>query len=87
MTRKSSTQNAPKLGKSPRDREKELDDERWWDEERESFPQYWYVVNTILLFLLASHALPLCGFTTALCLGSFPSEDFRFQPLALSLDV
>ncbi|KAK3302171.1 uncharacterized protein B0T15DRAFT_295123 [Chaetomium strumarium] len=40
MARKSSTQNAPKLGKSPRDREKELDDERWWDEERESFPQY-----------------------------------------------
>jgi len=29
-----------KLGKSPRDREREWEDERWWEEERESFPQY-----------------------------------------------
>jgi len=43
MTRKITPQNAPKLGKSPRDRERELDDDRWWDEERESFPQHWYV--------------------------------------------
>ncbi|KAK4106494.1 hypothetical protein N658DRAFT_414731, partial [Parathielavia hyrcaniae] len=40
MSRKSTSQSVPKLGKSPREREKELDDERWWDEERESFPEY-----------------------------------------------
>ncbi|KAK0736995.1 hypothetical protein B0T21DRAFT_437924 [Apiosordaria backusii] len=40
MTRRITPQSAPKLGRSPRDRERELDDERWWDEERESFPQY-----------------------------------------------
>lgn len=40
MTRKASLQTAPKLGKSPRDREKEWEEERWWDQERESFPQY-----------------------------------------------
>jgi len=30
-----------KLGKNPRDREREWEEERWWDEERESFPQFW----------------------------------------------
>lgn len=46
-SRKITPQSAPKLGKNPRDREKELDDERWWDEERQSFPEYWYVVNKL----------------------------------------
>jgi hypothetical protein len=32
---------AQKLGRNPRDREKEWEEERWWEEERESFPQYW----------------------------------------------
>ncbi|KAL2141827.1 hypothetical protein VTI28DRAFT_1914 [Corynascus sepedonium] len=40
MSRRITPQSAPKLGKSPRDREKELDEQRWWDEERESFPAY-----------------------------------------------
>ncbi|KAK4140321.1 uncharacterized protein C8A04DRAFT_39978 [Dichotomopilus funicola] len=40
MSRRSTPQSLPKLGKNPRDREKELDQERWWDEERESFPEY-----------------------------------------------
>ncbi|KAK0669519.1 hypothetical protein QBC41DRAFT_108171 [Cercophora samala] len=40
MTRRITPQSAPKLGRSRDDRERELDDERWWDEERESFPQY-----------------------------------------------
>ncbi|KAJ4304372.1 hypothetical protein N0V88_001985 [Collariella sp. IMI 366227] len=43
MTRRTTPQTVPKLGKNPRDREKELEDERWWDEERESFPQYCHI--------------------------------------------
>jgi hypothetical protein len=53
MTRKTTPQTIPKLGKNPRDREKEWEEDRWWDEERESFPQYWYVIkNTVLPFAL-----------------------------------
>lgn len=48
MTRRTTPQSVPKLGKNPRDREREWEEDRWWDEERESFPQYWYVVNTSL---------------------------------------
>ncbi|KAL2157029.1 hypothetical protein VTH06DRAFT_7949 [Thermothelomyces fergusii] len=40
MSRRVTPQSVPKLGKSPRDRERELDEQRWWDEERESFPEY-----------------------------------------------
>jgi hypothetical protein len=65
MTRRTTPQTAPKLGKNPRDREKELDEQRWWDEERESFPEYWYVVNIPFLvsqlhyvFLLPLRGLP-----------------------------
>jgi hypothetical protein len=39
--RKNTPQAAAKLGKNPRDREREWEDERWWDEEGESFPHYW----------------------------------------------
>ncbi|GJC90886.1 hypothetical protein ColTof4_13392 [Colletotrichum tofieldiae] len=34
-------QTPQKLGKNPRDRERELQDS--WDDQRESFPQFWYV--------------------------------------------
>ncbi|KAK0711229.1 hypothetical protein B0H67DRAFT_646618 [Lasiosphaeris hirsuta] len=40
MTRRTTPQSAQKLGKNPRDREREWEEERLWDEERESFPQY-----------------------------------------------
>lgn len=40
MTRRSTPQTALKLGKSPRDRERQWDEERWYEDERESFPQY-----------------------------------------------
>lgn len=70
MTRRTTPQTVPKLGKNPRDREKELEDERWWDEERESFPQYWYVVN------------PVLRSTAALRLAPFPSKHCRFHPPA-----
>ena len=43
LTRRQTPQVAQKLGKNPRDRERELEDERWFDEERDSFPTYWYV--------------------------------------------
>lgn len=39
--RRSTDRSAHKLGKSPRERQQEWDDERWWEDERESFPQYW----------------------------------------------
>ncbi|KXX78007.1 hypothetical protein MMYC01_205278 [Madurella mycetomatis] len=40
MMRRITPQTTPKLGKTSRDREKEWDQDHWWDEERESFPQY-----------------------------------------------
>lgn len=40
MTRRTTPQAAQKLGKNPRDREREWEEERWWEDERESFPQY-----------------------------------------------
>jgi hypothetical protein len=46
MTRRTTPQSVPKLGRNPRDREKEWEEERWWDEERESIPQFWYVIPT-----------------------------------------
>jgi hypothetical protein len=52
MTRRTTPTAAPKLGKNPRDREREWEEERWWDEERESFPQYWYVVLALSLAFL-----------------------------------
>ncbi|KAI1333770.1 hypothetical protein F5Y15DRAFT_324898 [Xylariaceae sp. FL0016] len=39
LTRRS-TNTVQKLGKNPRDREREWEDERWWEDERESFPQF-----------------------------------------------
>lgn len=41
MTRKTTPQGGQKLGKSPRDREKEWEEDRFFDDERESFPQFW----------------------------------------------
>lgn len=52
MTRRTTDKAAQKLGKSPRDREREWDDERWWEDERESFPQFWYVKRSPLLALI-----------------------------------
>ncbi|KAK6864252.1 hypothetical protein PG995_000780 [Apiospora arundinis] len=40
LSRKSTPQTLQKLGKTQRSREKELEEERWWEEERESFPQF-----------------------------------------------
>ncbi|KAK1769269.1 hypothetical protein QBC33DRAFT_513492 [Phialemonium atrogriseum] len=40
MTRKTTPQGGQKLGKSPRDREKEWEEDRFFDDERESFPQF-----------------------------------------------
>jgi hypothetical protein len=43
LSRKSTPQTVQKLGKNPRHREKEWEEERWWEDDRESFPQFWYV--------------------------------------------
>ncbi|KAI1661734.1 hypothetical protein F4813DRAFT_171462 [Daldinia decipiens] len=40
LTRKSTPQTVLKLGKNPKDREKEWEEERWFEDERESFPQF-----------------------------------------------
>ncbi|KAI1105885.1 hypothetical protein F4804DRAFT_89540 [Jackrogersella minutella] len=40
LSRKSTSQVVQKLGKNPRDREREWEEERWFDDERESFPQF-----------------------------------------------
>lgn len=41
MTRRTTSQAGLKLGKNPRDREREMEDEFWLSDERESFPQFW----------------------------------------------
>lgn len=41
MTRRTTSQVGLKLGKNPRDREREMEDEYWLSDERESFPQFW----------------------------------------------
>lgn len=56
LSRRQTPVAAQKLGKSHRDREREWQDS--WDDDRESFPQFWYV-NMICL------SLSLC-FTSAL---------------------
>lgn len=56
MTRRSSTQTSQKLGRSPRERERDWDEDRWFEDERESFPQYWYVNMTPFLALLLQNA-------------------------------
>ncbi|KAH9887527.1 hypothetical protein F4778DRAFT_430932 [Xylariomycetidae sp. FL2044] len=40
LSRKSTPNTVHKLGKNPRDREREWEEDRWWEEERESFPQF-----------------------------------------------
>ncbi|KAI1483930.1 hypothetical protein F4774DRAFT_2199 [Daldinia eschscholtzii] len=47
LTRKSTPQTVLKLGKNPRDREREWEEERWVEDERESFPQFWYVFSVL----------------------------------------
>lgn len=54
ITRRTTPQVMQKLGKNPRDREREWEDERLFDEERESFPQYWYVSNFVFCLLLSA---------------------------------
>lgn len=72
MTRRITPQSVPKLRKSTRDREKE-EEERWWNDEKESFPEFWYVVSTFFLlhnFIAAS-----------------PQKSPPFHPPALSPDM
>ncbi|KAL8295023.1 hypothetical protein RB597_008409 [Gaeumannomyces tritici] len=40
MARKATPQTAHKLAKSPRSRDRDYQEQHWWEEERESFPQY-----------------------------------------------
>ncbi|KAI0879560.1 hypothetical protein GGS24DRAFT_2488 [Hypoxylon argillaceum] len=40
LTRKSTPQTLQKLGKNPKEREREWEEEQWSGDERESFPQY-----------------------------------------------
>ncbi|KAI0850990.1 hypothetical protein F5Y00DRAFT_23882 [Daldinia vernicosa] len=54
LTRKSTPQTVLKLGKSPKDREKELEEERWFDDERETFPQFWVRSGSLFLSFCAT---------------------------------
>ena len=76
-SRKITPQSAPKLGKNPRDREKELDDERWWDEERQSFPEYWYVVNNLRFVFHSFNCVFWPLSPTPLPLRPFPFPSLR----------
>ncbi|KAJ2989496.1 hypothetical protein NUW58_g3438 [Xylaria curta] len=40
LTRKSTPQTLQKLGKNPKDREREWEEEQWSEDERQTFPQY-----------------------------------------------
>ncbi|KAI1844929.1 hypothetical protein JX265_009555 [Neoarthrinium moseri] len=40
LSRKNTPQTVTKLGKNPRDREREWEEARGWEDERETFPQY-----------------------------------------------
>ncbi|KAI0480367.1 hypothetical protein GGR56DRAFT_671484 [Xylariaceae sp. FL0804] len=40
LSRRTTPNVLPKLGRNPREREREWEEERWWEEERESFPQF-----------------------------------------------
>lgn len=40
MMRRTTPQTSQKLGRNMRDREREMEEERWFEEERESFPQF-----------------------------------------------
>lgn len=41
-----------------RDRERELEEERWFEEERESFPQFWYVIHCSFAFFPTNPSPP-----------------------------
>lgn len=46
MTRRHTPVSAQKLGQSHRERERERDRHDAWDDERESFPQFWYAADS-----------------------------------------
>jgi len=79
-TRRTTPQSAQKLGRNPRDRERELEDELWWDEERESFPNYCMICEKQFVsssddrFLYCSEACRLHDQQTSSDGASFPSR-------------
>lgn len=48
MTRRQTPVSSQKLGRSHRERERELEYRDSWHDERESFPQFWYVASRYL---------------------------------------
>lgn len=48
MSRRQTPVNAQMLGRSARDREREREWHESWEDERESFPQFWYVCLVIV---------------------------------------
>ena len=54
MARRHTPVSAQKLGRSQREREREYHES--WEDERESFPQFWYVLHLFPTFNL--HANP-----------------------------
>lgn len=48
LSRKHTPVSAQKLGKSHRERERQWEMETSFDDERESFPQFWYVPSVLI---------------------------------------
>lgn len=56
MTRRGTSQFGTKLGKNPREREREMEDDHWLSDERESFPLFWYAPTE------SPYGLDVCNF-------------------------
>ncbi|TGJ86136.1 hypothetical protein E0Z10_g2648 [Xylaria hypoxylon] len=89
LTRKSTPQTLQKLGKNPRDREREWEEQQWSEDEGQSFPQYWYASTPFVFYTrtplplvlpefrmkVASLGATLRGMT---CEKQFIAQDERF---------
>ncbi|KAI2630937.1 hypothetical protein GGR54DRAFT_177429 [Hypoxylon sp. NC1633] len=78
LTRKSTPQTVQKLGKNPRDREREWEEERWFDDERESFPQFWGRSASLFHSSIMQHSLPVQE-TCVCCVTTWSSHAGNHQ--------
>lgn len=87
LSRKSTPQVVHKLGKNPRDREREWEEERFFEDERESFPQFWYVYYALLrmISMLGEPCLPSSYFGVLPKRHVAPGKGEIGFPISLSL--
>ncbi|KAI0391338.1 hypothetical protein F5Y17DRAFT_16926 [Xylariaceae sp. FL0594] len=74
LTRKSTPQTLQKLGKSPRERERDWEQEQWSEDERESFPQYCMTCEK--QFIAQDERFLYCSETYALLPLPWPASPF-----------